>query len=464
MSGKKQENENNHEPEPDKLMVVAHPDDEMLWGGANLILSKGWKVIVATNRHNKVRAPEFYKAMLDAGVWETQMFASKDTIEENKDTITGTQFDRALKQEAKKKWKLILTHNRKGEYGHKQHRLVHQLVSKHFIGQTVRFFKVCDKRLPKNVLDEKRRILSNYVSQSITHSLFTKQDRELTKVELAHFTNECIYVTPEKPKIPKIIHQIWVGEKMPEFKKFWIRGIKDTLIPKGWKYKLWKNKDITPARLPFTHFFIQIALEAGEKSGLKSTRFAQVADLMRYEIVRRYGGVYVDTNFELLSDITQIINQENKKGTHFLGANEYPCGLNCKDGAGRFLSNGFFASIPNSDVLRRATSMKELTKIDFNNPWINTESGPFFLRRQVKNTTQQKVKLLPTYIIYPFNPIPFKQFKASRDLCITKKRINNKQKKVVVKGKDFFLTTPCDQYPRSLMVNHFVAGGTWFVS
>ena len=38
----------------DKLMVVAHPDDEVLWGGANLLAEPGWKVLVATNVRNKM--------------------------------------------------------------------------------------------------------------------------------------------------------------------------------------------------------------------------------------------------------------------------------------------------------------------------------------------------------------------------------------------------------------------------
>ena len=38
---------------PNKLMIVAHPDDEMLWGGMNLLLDSGWLVIVSTHGNKK---------------------------------------------------------------------------------------------------------------------------------------------------------------------------------------------------------------------------------------------------------------------------------------------------------------------------------------------------------------------------------------------------------------------------
>lgn len=60
----------------DKLCIVAHPDDEVLWGGANLLVESGWKVIVATNKKNPVRQAEFNKTMVLAGVYETAIHQS----------------------------------------------------------------------------------------------------------------------------------------------------------------------------------------------------------------------------------------------------------------------------------------------------------------------------------------------------------------------------------------------------
>ena len=42
-----------------KVMIVAHPDDELIFGGAELIQNKGYKVICITNQDNIQRKKEF---------------------------------------------------------------------------------------------------------------------------------------------------------------------------------------------------------------------------------------------------------------------------------------------------------------------------------------------------------------------------------------------------------------------
>ena len=47
----------------DKLLIVAHPDDEVLWGGINLLLQPGWFVVCASHLSDPVRSLEFYRTM-----------------------------------------------------------------------------------------------------------------------------------------------------------------------------------------------------------------------------------------------------------------------------------------------------------------------------------------------------------------------------------------------------------------
>ena len=46
----------------DNLMIVAYPDDEILWGGANLF-KDNYFVVCLTNGYNQIRANEFRKAL-----------------------------------------------------------------------------------------------------------------------------------------------------------------------------------------------------------------------------------------------------------------------------------------------------------------------------------------------------------------------------------------------------------------
>ncbi len=97
-------------------------------------------------------------------------------------------------------------------------------------------------------------------------------------------------ITPqETPRIPKIIHQIWLGSQFPDkFKKWqetWKKHHPD------WKYKLWTDEDIESFNIINKHAFNN-ARNYGKKS-----------DIWRYEILNRYGGLYVDVDFECLKPL-----------------------------------------------------------------------------------------------------------------------------------------------------------------
>lgn len=104
--------------------------------------------------------------------------------------------------------------------------------------------------------------------------------------ELYNRFNITTLVINETPKIPKIIHQIWLGKDIPEeFKKFQLSWQK---FHPDWEYRLWTDKDVKNLPMINSHFFNE-SYNYGEKS-----------DIMRYEILYEYGGVYVDFDFECL--------------------------------------------------------------------------------------------------------------------------------------------------------------------
>jgi mannosyltransferase OCH1-like enzyme len=97
----------------------------------------------------------------------------------------------------------------------------------------------------------------------------------------------------KKVKIPCIIHQVWVGDKpLPKnyeiLKKTWL-----TNHP-GWKYNLWTNKKVAKLKLYNQKFYDQ-AIDPVEK-----------ANLARYEILYKYGGVYADIDFQSLKSLEPL--------------------------------------------------------------------------------------------------------------------------------------------------------------
>lgn len=162
------------------IMIVAHPDDETIWGGVHL-LQDDYLVICLTNKNNHTRAKEFYKVM-------------------NQSHNTGIILDYPDKTNGRRNnWKkvyheieadlnyilsnhsfsTIVTHNPKGEYGHEHHKMTSSIVtcivkdlnitnSLNYFG---RYYKKSSPILPlkhiydDNLLKQKNQLISNYSSQ-----------------------------------------------------------------------------------------------------------------------------------------------------------------------------------------------------------------------------------------------------------------------------------------------------------
>jgi len=95
-----------------------------------------------------------------------------------------------------------------------------------------------------------------------------------------------------KTKIPKKIHQIWLGSPLPK-KYYKLTGSWKKFHP-DWEYKLWTDKDIESFGL------------YNKKLYDSTTNYGEKSDILRYEILNRYGGLYVDTDFECLKPFDEL--------------------------------------------------------------------------------------------------------------------------------------------------------------
>lgn len=113
--------------------------------------------------------------------------------------------------------------------------------------------------------------------------------------------------------IPKIIHYCWFGGKpKPEIVNRCINSWQK-FMP-GYEIKEWNesNYDVTKS------VFMQEAYEAG--------KWAFVSDYARFDIINTYGGIYMDTDVELLKPIPIEI-LENEGFTGFESAGKVGPGL-----------------------------------------------------------------------------------------------------------------------------------------
>ena len=95
-------------------------------------------------------------------------------------------------------------------------------------------------------------------------------------------------------KIPKIIHQIWLGSTLPKefemLQQTWIENHLD----RDWVYKLWTDEDVAQLQLYNQEFY-----DATDNYGVKS-------DILRYELLYRFGGVYIDIDCQSLNPLDEL--------------------------------------------------------------------------------------------------------------------------------------------------------------
>lgn len=208
-------------------------------------------------------------------------------------------------------------------------------------------------------------------------------------------------LTKSKGVIPKKVNQIWFGGEIPPWRQYLFDSNKTVAERNGYTYRLWKNEDRTPENFKSTIAYQNDSLKKGKEIG--QSRWAQVADLARLEIIYKEGGIYIDSLFETSDDFYTVITKASEEGVLFIGCNEDPCELECKGGNGKkYLSNSFFAAATMSDVLARILDDDVLGEIDLEDENINQTTGPYYLRTAIVNPVEDRVKMLKTEEIYPF--------------------------------------------------------------
>ncbi len=147
-----------------------------------------------------------------------------------------------------------------------------------------------------------------------------------------------------EPRIPKIIHQIWIGSPLPKKYRNWQKSWKKH--HPDWEYKLWTDKDIEEFGLVNKHWYD------------KTPNYGQKADIARYEILYRLGGVYVDMDFECLQPLDVF---------HY--ALDFYIGIAQREKFSLF--NGLIGSVPGHPVLKESIEAMNLDVKNHPHPRLN---------------------------------------------------------------------------------------------
>ena len=101
-------------------------------------------------------------------------------------------------------------------------------------------------------------------------------------------------------KIPHIIHQIWFGGKLPEIYKIWQKRLKK-LHPK-WEIINWTDNKIA------REFPRGLVNKRTFSAAQEVCNYAQMADIARYEILNKFGGLYLDYDTKCLKSFEMLHN------------------------------------------------------------------------------------------------------------------------------------------------------------
>ncbi|HYH19205.1 MAG TPA: glycosyltransferase [Azospirillum sp.] len=188
--------------------------------------------------------------------------------------------------------------------------------------------------------------------------------------------------------IPKILHQLWKDADVPprfaHFRETWRR------LHPGWEHRLWTDADL--------HAFVARAFpdflpvyEAYEEP-------IRRADAARYLILKRYGGLYADLDFECLKPVDPLL------AGHSLVIGLEPDSHLALDkaverGVTRILCPSLIASVPGHafwdhviGALRRNRNAADVLDA----------TGPFLLTRALDGFADaDSVTLLPPRLVYP---------------------------------------------------------------
>jgi hypothetical protein len=136
-----------------------------------------------------------------------------------------------------------------------------------------------------------------------------------------------------KPRIPKIVHQFWFGKiGMPDLFKQWQREFQEK--HPGWLFINW-NEDRVKEKFPSGLVNEKIYDEARMMYD-----YATMSKVLRYEVLNKYGGLYMDPDIRCFEDFLPLHN-----------AYDFYCGFGHFDTYGA-INNGIFASVKGHPILK----------------------------------------------------------------------------------------------------------------
>lgn len=177
-----------------------------------------------------------------------------------------------------------------------------------------------------------------------------------------------------KQIIPKTIHQIWLGGPVPDQLNSYIATVK--AANPGYYHMLWTDEWANKLNFANKELF-NSCKNLGQKS-----------DILRYAVLERFGGIYLDTDFVGVRSFDSLLSFE------FFTGIAYDKEPN--------MFNGLLGCVPGHTVIRALNDIKEVS--DHDGMSIIRTTGPYFLTKKFFENTKSTDNsvVLPVEYFYPY--------------------------------------------------------------
>jgi hypothetical protein len=211
-------------------------------------------------------------------------------------------------------------------------------------------------------------------------------------------------------RIPKMIHQIWLGSPVPVKYTAWMKSWAELL---DWEYRLWTDDDVNDILLYNQDLYDQ-ASNYGEKS-----------DILRLELLLHYGGIYVDIDFECING--NVFDELNRSFDFFVGFEPIEHGV--INGTYK-ICNAIIAACPYHPIIKNLMINMRSNWEQFMNESAVQKSGPDYFSRMIlsyekgnllspevkNNNSKYRNMYLPCTFLYPFSEPNIKYAKTRQEL------------------------------------------------
>lgn len=175
-------------------------------------------------------------------------------------------------------------------------------------------------------------------------------------------------------RIPKIIHQIWLGEKVNDNLIKFSDSIKK--CNPDYEYRLWTDVEAENYNFKNKDIFN------------KATNLGQKSDILRYAILKEFGGIYMDTDFYGLKSFDSLLHLDFFTGVSY---DKEPT-----------LFNGLIGCTPNNQLMDEINVLGDIR--DGDGMEVIKTTGPWFMTGKLfKNLSLAgKLVVLPVSYFYPY--------------------------------------------------------------